>query len=330
MGGSGTASPAQGQGQNGQAVRSTRSEGDPATVLERLRTRLLDLTLSNRLLNFKQSGARVVRVIDELPDQLFERLRSGAELEIVPVPEPPRDHPLRARMSGSEKAARLASASAYAAELGLATSFDLPQPSGGAAPDKHADDAVQTLLFPNDLEKALRAIASDARSALEEKGSNILYLIFGFLEWYEAESSERIITSPLVMLPVSLRRGEPDRRTGTYRFYVAYSDEDVLPNISLQEKLRRDFGVTVPDLEEDDSPERYLARIASTVPLLPRWTIRRQVSLGMLAFSKLFMYRDLDPKAWHHRCQPRRAPTRRGTSRRGCTVGGPASGRLRR
>ena len=280
-----------------QEPSSINGEGDAAAMLERLRTRLLDLTLSNRLLNFKPSGARVVRVIDELPDQLFERLRGGAELEIVPVPEPPPDHPLRSRASGSEKAARQTIVAAFAAELGLATSFDLP-PAEKATAEKHADDAVQTLLFPSDLEKSLRAIASDARSALEEKGSNILYMIFGFLEWYESESSEKIILSPLVMLPVTLRRGEPDRKTGAYRFFISYSNEDVLPNISLQEKLRRDFRLTLPDLEEDERPEKYLARIAATVPLPPRWRIRRQASLGMLAFSKLFMYRDLDPRQW--------------------------------
>src|SRR5450755_2705090 len=134
---------------------------DSAAVLERLRTRLLDLTLLNRLLNFKQTGARVVRVIDELPDQLFERLCAGAELELISVPEPPGDHPLRARSGGSEKAARSAMAAAYAGQLGLAASFDLPPPGAATTPEKHADDAVQTLLFPTELEKALRAIASD-------------------------------------------------------------------------------------------------------------------------------------------------------------------------
>ena len=278
--------------------RTTSSDGDPGAVLERLRTRLLDLTLLNRLLNFKQTSPRVLRIIDELPDQLFERLRAGAELEILPVPAPPKDHPLRARAEGGEKAARAANAAAYAAELGLATSFDLPQPENGTHAAKHSDDAIQTLLFPTDLEKVLRAIASDSRSALEEKGSNILYLSFGFLEWYESASSEKAIVSPLVMLPVTIRRGEPDRKTGAYRFFLAYADEDVLPNLSLQEKLRCDFRVTLPDLEDEDTPETYLARLGTTMLLLPRWTIRRHVSLGLLAFSKLFMYRDLDPKAW--------------------------------
>ncbi|MCW5762885.1 MAG: DUF4011 domain-containing protein [Phycisphaeraceae bacterium] len=41
-----------------------------------LRRKLLDLTIRNPLLSFKHStrGQRYVRVIDELPNQLFERL----------------------------------------------------------------------------------------------------------------------------------------------------------------------------------------------------------------------------------------------------------------
>lgn len=40
--------------------------------LEHLRKRLLDLTNRNRLLNFKHGKTGSIRVIDELPDQLFE------------------------------------------------------------------------------------------------------------------------------------------------------------------------------------------------------------------------------------------------------------------
>jgi hypothetical protein len=271
--------------------------GNPADVLAALRTRLLDLTLTNRLLNFKH-GARTVRVIDELPDQLFERLREGAELEFLPVPEPPRDHPLRKAGAAIPKKERAHAATSYAAERGFATSYDLPEPTDGDAPDHHADDAIQTLLFPSDLERVLRAIAADARSAIEEKGSNVLYLAFGFLEWSESEDAKKTILSPLLMLPVSLRRGDPDPETGAYRFFVSYSNDDVIPNISLQEKLRRDFHLELPDVLDDDTPDTYLARIKDTVPFPERWKLQRQISLGLLLFTKLLMYRDLDPANW--------------------------------
>ena len=179
----GFASPGDGQPNDG-----------PSAVLEKLRIRLLDLTLANRLLNFKQTGPRVVRVIDELPDQLFERLRADEELELLPVPEPPPNHPLRKGAAGAEKGARLVGAATYATEIGFATSYELPSPKRRTAATKHADNAIQTLLFPADLEKILRTLASDSRAALEEKGSNILYLSFGFLEWYEAENSEKAST----------------------------------------------------------------------------------------------------------------------------------------
>ena len=64
--------------------------------LEGLRKQLLDLSNRNRLLSFRHSErARThVRIIDELPDILFQRLRDGKRLRFKSLPEPeiePRD-----------------------------------------------------------------------------------------------------------------------------------------------------------------------------------------------------------------------------------------------
>lgn len=275
--------------------------GDTTAVLEALRLRLLDLTLLNRVLSFRPAGPRVVRVIDELPDQLHARLDDGAELELLPVPLPAKDHEHHAGATSTKKPERRATATLHAAATGLATDFDLPRSpakSAKAAPAKHRDAAIQTVLFPDDLEADLRTLAAEARSAIEEKGSNVLYLVFGFLEWFEDRASEKALHAPLVMMPVTLRRGEPDRKTGAYRFFLAANEEDVIANVSLQEKLRRDFALTLPEIEEDESPETYFDRLARTVELPERWKIRPQVALGLLSFTKLFMYRDLDPASW--------------------------------
>jgi len=50
--------------------------------LDALRRRLLDLTTRNPLLAFKHSGRsrRFIRVIDELPDQLYTRLSAGGPM----------------------------------------------------------------------------------------------------------------------------------------------------------------------------------------------------------------------------------------------------------
>ncbi|MBD2001406.1 DUF4011 domain-containing protein [Leptolyngbya sp. FACHB-541] len=62
--------------------------------MEKLRLRLLDLSGRNRLLNFKFSerSRTQVRLVDELPDQVFEKLERGTALTIALLPKPS-EHP---------------------------------------------------------------------------------------------------------------------------------------------------------------------------------------------------------------------------------------------
>lgn len=257
-------------------------------VFERLRTRLLDLTLRNRLLNFRHTNRATLRAVDELPDALWTRLRDGDELVFVPVPEPPRDPEERRRGPSAEEHAR---------SLGIATSYELPVPADEPK-RSHSDKHIQTLLYPSDLETTLRTIATAARSAIEETGTNMLYLVFGFLAWYDSDAAQQPYLAPLLVLPASLRRGDPDPRTKTFRYYVSYSGEDVSINVSLHEKLQRDFGLRLPALDDDELPEAYFARVRQAIESVPRWQVHRQVSLATLSFGKLLMYRDLDPSCW--------------------------------
>lgn len=63
--------------------------------IEELRARLLNLSLSNKLLSTKHSdrSRAVVRVINESPDALFRRLSDGAMsfASLPPLEEEPRD-----------------------------------------------------------------------------------------------------------------------------------------------------------------------------------------------------------------------------------------------
>jgi hypothetical protein len=67
---------------------SPREAAAQARIAE-LRMRLLDLTNSNRLLNYKFSdrSRRQVRLVDELPDELIGRLEDGKRLAFRPLPE---------------------------------------------------------------------------------------------------------------------------------------------------------------------------------------------------------------------------------------------------
>ena len=286
--------------------------------LERMRKRLLDLTTRNRLLNFRHLKRSSLRVVDEIPDQLFELLTDGKDLWFKPVPEPRRkDWILAGADEQDTDEAQEPGDSAelplpggrfrkpkpheYAAKLGIATSFDLPSvPDGGDAPlsDRHRDRGIQTLHYPDELEAILRSISSAARLAIEETGTNMLYLVIGFLQWRESPDSTQDRFAPLVLLPVSLERGALDPNTRTYRYILRYSGEDIVANICLQEKLRQDFGLELPSFEEEDTPETYFERVRRIISQKEGWQVRRQVTLTLLSFAKLLMYRDLDPRTW--------------------------------
>jgi len=77
---------------------------------------------------------------------------------------------------------------------------------------------------------------------------NLLYLALGFPEMVRADEPQKPRYAPLMLVPVTL-----DRQAANVRFRLRYSEGDINTNLSLQEKLRVDFQVTlpeVPDLEE--------------------------------------------------------------------------------
>src|SRR5581483_8763695 len=86
---------------------------DVRQALERLRTRLLDLTLRNKLLNYRPPKGRAYQFVGE-PDLnlVYERLEEGKSVPLVYVPDPPHD-----RYEGAKKP----DVRVYAKELGIAT-----------------------------------------------------------------------------------------------------------------------------------------------------------------------------------------------------------------
>ena len=285
-------------------------QGDIDAGLERVRLRLIDLTPRNRLLNFRFTRKSTIRVVDELPDQLFEMLMNERELAFKPVPKPSRVELFRLaeekKATGDSGGTGLGDSQLalpppdqWARRLGIQTSYELPDATTSDADHPgHVDLAIQTLHYPEQLEAMLSTIASAARSAIEETGSNMLYLSFGFLEWYESDESSEARLAPLLLVPASLRKGQPDPKTNAYQYFVSYSGEDLSANISLQEKMRRDWNLLIPDLDDDPTPEHYFHTVAPILKQRPHWRIRREVAISMLSFGKLLMYRDLDPDKW--------------------------------
>lgn len=356
------------------------SQGYILKSLEDMRRKLLDLTSRNRLLNFPVNQKHSsLRIINELPDQLFQTLRSEQVMQFAPVPDPTKaqlqqfGYLEKNASSTEEKATKpLPDAKTWAGKLGINTSYELLssaqnnissedydlvikaryvilehlKENGGSLagirsteansgllgeyldslltrlgykdsgeferdtkagkplrkPSVQAsltDDQIQTLYYPAELEAVLRSIHGKAQVAIEETGAGILYLSLGFLEWYESEDSDKARLAPLFTIPVTLEKGKLDPQAGLYRYHLRYTGEDIIPNLSLHEKLQGDFGIALPSLDDEMLPETYFKQIQAIIEKnKPRWKVRRYGALSLLNFSKMLMYLDLDPERW--------------------------------
>lgn len=288
-----------------------------AAAIERLREKLIDLSVSNRLINFRHgagvSGSQsVLRFVDKSPDQLFARLQDQKNLVVQPVPAPSgrelRDFyretdRIPGLESEDERNRARPDAARWAKYLGWDVSQELPVDTNESETDNHRDNSrVRTLLYLEQLEARLRRLRSNARLAIEESGSNMLFLVFGFLEWSEKlpqnrGDDRRFCQAPLILIPASIDTVTNAR--GVRSFTISWTGEDLQPNLSLKRKLSIDFGVDLPEFGEDDTPDTYFDRVRHAVSGHDSWRIRRFVTLTLFTnLGKLLLYLDLDPAKW--------------------------------
>jgi Protein of unknown function (DUF4011) len=262
-------------------------------ALSQLRLRLLDLTRSNRLLNYKHSPTKSLQVIQAVPVQIFSKLLDGNTLRFQPIPDP---DPLEYQLVDGKK--QKPDVWDHAKKLGINPSYELPERDENSSRNGTEGRLLRALHYPEDLERRCRRIARDAKSAIEETGTNMLYLVFGFLEFRDSDDSEKFFSAPLVAVPVSLVRVSVDRATGLYQYDLTWNGEEITDNLSLREKLRQDFGIQLPDFDEDRGLDDYLKCVAELIERKPGWKVHRQITLTILSFAKMLIVKDLDPVNW--------------------------------
>lgn len=256
-------------------------------ALEQLRLRLLDLTGRNRLLNFKHTVGKSLPLVPTNLDNTFQRLMGSqaAKITIQSVPDP-------AREDWIDRNGRLAKPDAkeYAIRLGLNVQME-EDPRGHGKPD-----AMLALYYDEDLGKHCRKLDREARLAIEETGANMLYLVFGFLEFPDVKDSTRTFAAPLVCVPVRMDTAQEQRGVV---FRLCSTGDEVEENLSLREKLKRDLAMTLPEFpDEEDGIEEYLVAIEKEVATKPGWQLQRATTLAILSFANMLLVRDLDPERW--------------------------------
>jgi hypothetical protein len=244
-----------------------------ARLFDDTRKRLVETGTRNRLVHVNRANTRgnVINIVNELADDVHAVLRTKKAM--------------RFRAIGKDN---------ETGDPAAVTLADFGQE--GFDPGRLTDNQLETRLGADALQKKLLKIAREAQTAEEESGVNILYLALGFLTWFEDKASAVAREAPLILLPVELVRNQ---RTSTYELRVR--DDELVTNLPLQQRLRDDFGVLLPELDPDESwaPSTYFAQVETAAAAKPEWRVEGDaIQLGFFSFAKLLMYRDLAVDAW--------------------------------
>jgi hypothetical protein len=249
----------------------------PLGRLARWKTKLLDLTLRNRLLNFKQTKATIpLRVADAA--HLEDTLSDNREWKFKPMP------PI---MQGNDpRSAALAQAR---------TGND---PLEAMAKDAMSRHELLADLDAKKLDAALYEIFLAVRNGLEETGANTLFLALGFLRWTEEDKAKNTHLAPLLLVPVTLHRSSV--RTG---FSIRRHDDDAIVNPTLLQMMKERFGIQMPSMDPPPSDGKGVdvakvwAAFREAAKEIQGWEVVNDVYLGIFSFHKYVMYADLAQRA---------------------------------
>ena len=151
---------------------------------------------------------------------------------------------------------------------------------------------VEVELTATERVQRLQALATSARTAVEETGANNLYLAIGTLHW---DSDGSRLHSPLILIPVNLERIGDD-------FRLILDETGVsTPNYSFLDRFARDTGIELTELRSPKLDEHGIDLQATLDGVRDRlrragWddVVTPTVHLGLFRFSTYRMWKDLE------------------------------------
>lgn len=252
------------------------TEDTPEGRLSKWKSKLLDLTLRNRLLNFKPTKSTLQFVAPDLA-KLEDALADGTEFRVRPLP-------------GIMEGADPRMAQVHTNRVGRTPIDDM-------ALEALANRELLARVQQDSLDGNLLAIFSAARTGLEEGGANTLYLAIGLLKWTEADKADATHLAPILLVPVSLQRQSV--RSG---FRLSRHDDEAIVNPTLLQLLKSKFELRVAGLDVVPTDERgidvgkVLQSFRLAVREISKWEVLEQAHLGIFSFTKYLMWKDLQDR----------------------------------
>lgn len=238
--------------------------------------KLLDLSLRNNLLNIRITK-NTLQFISANLHEVEDALSAGDEFRILPRPTD-WDSPLYG--------------------FGLHRSLEQTDPIIELIKSELSQHRLRAYLPDEQLPFALTHLYRTSRLAIEESGTNTLYIALGLLKWFETANSERPRYAPILLLPVEIIR-----KTAAKGYVIRSRDEDSFLNITLLEMLRQNFNLTIPGLDplpRDESGvdvRKVYTIIRQGIKNQRRWDVDEIAMLGLFSFNTFIMWNDIHTHA---------------------------------
>jgi len=242
----------------------------PLGRIERWQRKLLDLSLRNRLLNFKDTKQSLPFICPDV-STLEDHLADNKKFSTLALRE---DDPVGNRTLTSEERRKVE-------EEVSTNAFGKRQ--------------IAVPLTSREMNNRLLTLYRKAKSDMQEGGTNTLFLAVGFLRWKKTEGDTRSYRAPLLLIPVKL-----ERRSAQSQFQILHHEDDVRINSTLLEFLKRDFDLRVPEFEGDlprdesgiDVP-LILEIMRQKVRDVAGFEVVEDLALSTFSFAKYLMWKDL-------------------------------------
>lgn len=245
----------------------------PSGRIDRWQRKLLDLTMRNRLLNFR-STLQTVPILCTNIARLEDLLAQNKRLKLISLPDQnpigERDPELHRQKTDSDLNAEFAAQAL-------------------------ARNEVCCVLATDQMDKRLVNLYRASRNDMAEGGTNTLFLAVGFLRWRQKAGEKKTYRAPLVLVPIKLTR-----RSSQSPFHLQMHEDDTRFNSTLIQMLKQDFGKDITRFESDMPRDEsgvnvplILQQVRQHVRDIAGTEVIDECALGRFSFAKYLLWKDL-------------------------------------
>ena len=157
----------------------------------------------------------------------------------------------------------------------------------------YQNQRVRLLVTEKRLPTIVRGLLNNAKSSLEESGSNTLFVSIGTLKYLDKGKTRY---APIILVPVSIYKNSAGKN-----YSLSFRDDEILINNTLFEYLKANYDLSFDELrvlpydETSDTYDlkTYFNTLRKKITGIEGWTLSESSFIGIFSFTRFIMWNDL-------------------------------------